>query len=335
MKKQILLCLLVLFLSISCSDYKSLADGSDIAIMTLVNDDLWDFIEEDISKKVEFEIRTPQIEQLFYFSRIPLEDYKEHRNDKLVLLVATLAGQDEISTFIQKSISESVRNRVASGEKIFFYEYNKYADRQTYMLLLANTKEELLEFIRNEGKTIYQAINNGFLSSQFNQIYHIAEEEELSESIFEQFGFSFRLPHDYEIIYVDSSRHILHLGCPNPQRNIIVYWHDGGFNKVIDQDWALRMKYWLMMNLMDKIYIEKSYARYRTVEWSGVIINNIRGLWGHPTKLMGGPFTMFYFYDGVTNRTYLIDCMMYAPGQSKAVFLRQMEIISSTFYTSR
>jgi hypothetical protein len=110
---------------------------------------------------------------------------------------------------------------------------------------------------------------------------------------------------------------------------------DGGFNKIVDEKWALRMKYWLMQNQMDKIYIEKSYARYRTVDWNGVIVNNIRGLWGHPTKLLGGPFSLFYFYDGVTNRTYIIDCMVFAPGQSKAVYLRQMEIVASTFYTSK
>jgi len=333
--KKILIILSVALLLFSCGDYKPLAGGSPIAIRTLVNDATWDFISEDFSKKVEFEIRTPQIEQQFYFSRFELENYKEFRDDKLILLIATLDGKDEISTFVQNSISENIRNQVQTGQRVFFYEYDKYADRQIYMLMLANTKEELLEYIHENGSQVYQAINTKFLSSQFEQIYHTAEEKELSEDIYDQFGFSLRLPHDYEIIEIDSVRHIIHLGVARPQRNIIIYWMDGGFNKVIDEDWALRMKYWLMQNLMDKIYIEKSYARYRSVDWNGVFVNNIRGLWGHPTKLMGGPFSMFYFYDGVTDRTYLIDCMVYAPGQSKAVFLRQMEIVASTFYTSK
>jgi uncharacterized protein DUF4837 len=320
---------------ISCSDYKPLAGGSPIAIKTLVNESLWENIKDDLSKKVEFEIRTPQIEQQFYFSRFDLENYKEFKDDKMILLIATLDGTDAISKFVQNSISDDIRQKVESGEQIFYYEYDKFAERQTYMLLIANNEQELSDYITENGSQIYQAINNGFLSSQFQQLYHTAEEKEISNEIFEQFGFSFRLPHDYEILEIDSVRHIIHLGVARPQRNIIVYWMDGGFNKVIDQDWALRMKYWLMQNLMDKIYIEKSYAKYRTVDWNGVFVNNIRGLWGHPTKLMGGPFTMFYFYDGVTNRTYIIDCMVYAPGQSKAVFLRQMEIVASTFYTSK
>ena len=333
--KKILIILFSVVLLLSCGKYKPLAGGSPIAIKTLVNDATWDFISEDFSKKVEFEIRTPQIEQQFYFSRFELESYKEFRDDKLILLIATLDGKDEISKFIQNSISENICTQVQSGERVFFYEYNKYADRQIYMLMLANTKEELLEYIQENGSQVYQAINTKFLSSQFEQLYHTAEEKELSEDIYDQFGFSLRSPHDYEMIEIDSVRHIIHLGVARPQRNIIIYWMDGGFNKVIDEDWALRMKYWLMQNLMDKIYIEKSYARYRMVDWNGVFANNIRGLWGHPTKLMGGPFSMFYFYDGVTNRTYLIDCMVFAPGQSKAVFLRQMEIVASTFYTSK
>ncbi|MEA2076854.1 MAG: DUF4837 family protein [Candidatus Marinimicrobia bacterium] len=333
--KKLVVIFIAALMFFSCSEYKPLSVGSPIAIKTLVNDALWEYIEEDFSKKVEYEVRTPQIEQLFYFTRFKVSDYKEFRDDKLILLIATLDGKDEVSKFIQNSISEDIRAKVQSGEKVFFYEYDKYADRQTYMLLIANDKEQLLDYINDSGSQVYQAINHGFLSGQFKQLYHTAEEKELSKDIFDQFGFSLRLPHDYEILEIDTARHILHLGVARPQRNIIVYWMDGGFNKIIDEDWALRIKYWLMQNLMDKIYIEKSYARYRTVDWNGVIVNNIRGLWGHPIKLMGGPFTMFYFYDGVTNRTYIIDCMVYAPGQSKAVFLRQMEIVASTFYTSK
>lgn len=334
MKRSVIFLLATLMI-VSCGKYKPLAGGSDIAVMTLASDALWESIREELAPQVEYEIRTPQIEQLFYFSRFGIDEYEQYRDDKLVLLAATLDGKDPVSLFVQNSIGETVRAQVSAGERIFFHEYDKYAERQTYMLLLANTREELLDYIRDNGDQIYQVINRGFLSSQFKQLYHTAEEKDLSESLFKRLGFSFRLPHDYEIIYLDTTRNILQLGCARPQRNIIVYWRDGGFNKVIDQEWALRMKYWLMQNLMDKIYIEKSYARYRTVEWGGIFVNNIRGLWGHPTKLLGGPFSMFYFYDGVTDRTYLIDCMIFAPGQSKAVYLRQMEIVASTFYTRK
>ncbi|MCF7833185.1 MAG: DUF4837 family protein, partial [Candidatus Marinimicrobia bacterium] len=202
--KKIVIILLTTVLFFSCGDYKPLAGGSPIAIMTLVNDATWEYVKEDLTKKVEYEIRTPQIEQQFYFSRFELENYKEYRDDKLILLMATLDGKDEISTFIQNSISDDIRSKVQAGERMFYYEYNKYADRQTYMLLLANTKEELLEYIRENGSQVYQAINHGFLSSQFEQLYHTAEEKEISNEIYEKFGFSLRLPHDYEILEIDS-----------------------------------------------------------------------------------------------------------------------------------
>jgi hypothetical protein len=336
MKKiSVLLILAVAALFFSCDNYKPLAGGSDISIMTLVNDDIWGAVREDLSKKIEFEIRTPQIEKLFYFTPIKLENYHEYRDDKLVLLIATLDAKDPVSNYIQKSISPQVRQQVENGERLFFYEYDKFAERQTYMLLLARDLEELKTFVQENGSRIYQAINRGFIASQFKQLYHTAEEKALSESLFRQLGFSFRLPYNYEVIYLDTTRKFLQLGAPRPHRNIIVYWQEGGFNKVIDENYALRIKHWLMQNLMDKIYIEKSYARYRTVEWGGVPVNNVRGLWGHPTKVMGGPFSLFYFYDGVTDRTYYIDCMLFAPGESKAVYLRQMEIVASTFYTTR
>lgn len=334
MKIKYVLLLLTALLLFSCDAYKPLAGGSDIAVMTLAGEEIWEQVKEDLSAKVEFEIRTPQIEKLFYFSLFTPEAYKEYKDDKLLLLIATLDAKDPASVFIQNSISPEIRALVERGEQLFFYEYDKFAERQTYMLLLANNAEELKTYVRENGSQIYQAVNRGFIASQFKQLYHTAEEKALSETLFKQLGFSFRLPHDYEVIYMDTTRNFLQLACARPHRNIIVYWQEGGFNRVIDENYAMRIKHWLMQNLMDKIYIEKSYARYRTVEWGGVPVNNIRGLWGHPTKVMGGPFSLFYFYDGVTDRTYFIDCMLFAPGQSKAVFLRQMEIVASTFYTS-
>ena len=110
----------------SCGDYKPLAGGSPIAIKTLVNDATWDFISEDLSKKVEFEIRTPQIEQQFYFSRFELENYKEFRDDKLILLIATMDGKDEISTFIKNSISENIRKKTSGG---FFVRIEVVCDK--------------------------------------------------------------------------------------------------------------------------------------------------------------------------------------------------------------
>lgn len=332
--KLSLIILLGLMLA-SCTQYKPISTGSSIEVATLVSSDLWEKMGEDLKTKVELTIKTPQTEQLFYFTPMDLKMFSEHKRDANILFVATLDRNDKISNFIKKGLDESVLSKVRSGEKYLFVDYNKTAQRQTYMLLIAADTKSLKEYVQTQGRDVYDALNKGFLSGQFDEVYARAEEVELSEEIFDKLGFSFRIPHDYEIIELDTTRRILHLGRAKPQRNIIVTWQNGGFNKVLSRSWALKNKMWLMNYQMDGIYIERSYARYRQVDWNGVAVNNIRGLWGHPTKTMGGPFSAFYFYDGVTNRTYFIDNMLYAPGRAKAVYLRQMEIISSTFYTSR
>ena len=46
---------------------------------------------------------------------------------------------------------------------------------------------------------------------------------------------------------------------------------------------------------------------------------------------MGGPFVNYTFYDESTERIYMIDGMVFAPGFDKREFLRHVEAIAHTF----
>ncbi|RKY57329.1 MAG: DUF4837 domain-containing protein, partial [Candidatus Neomarinimicrobiota bacterium] len=45
------------------------------------------------------------------------------------------------------------------------------------------------------------------------------------------------------------------------------------------------------------------------------------------------PFTTYAFYDEPSNRTYVIDMLVYSPGEKTVNYLRQMEIMASTFHS--
>ena len=104
-----------------------------------------------------------------------------------------------------------------------------------------------------------------------------------------------------------------------------------GFQSVLNEEWAWKTRSWIGNQIMEDTYIEKRYISTRKMYWDTRYVDNMRGLWAHEVKVMGGAFSVFYFYDGVSNRTYFIDLSLWAPGESKNVYLRQMELAVSTF----
>ena len=45
----------------------------------------------------------------------------------------------------------------------------------------------------------------------------------------------------------------------------------------------------------------------------------------------GGPFYSYIFYDHHSDRTFHINTLVHNPGKSKAVYIRQMELIAKSF----
>jgi len=335
MKKYIFV-LITIMLFFSCdSDYKPYTKGSENLIVTVVEDSLWSEIEPLISSKVEKIIRTPQRERLFYFVQVPIEKFADYQYSKNIMLITTLDDTSKVSNFVRTALPEKGIKMVESKSRNFFNEYDKIAHRQNFMVLAANNKDELKSFLNTKGGKIFDCLRNGFIQRQFDQVYYKGEQVKLSERLFDDYGFSFRIPNDFEILEENKSGRIIQLGRANPDRWITIHWENGGFNKILDIKWAWKMRYWLGQNIMGGTYIEKQYITSRLVDWNGRSVNNMRGIWGHEEKTMGGPFSTFYFYDGVTNRTYFIDITMWAPGQDKNIILRQMELILSTFYTKK
>ena len=191
--KRILLCFSLLLLIMGCDRYQKLAIGNDGPIYTIVDDSLWEHIEDHIRPLVEKEIRTPQVERIFYFEPIPLSKLKDNRSSKNLMLITTLDRADKTSEYVQRTLPDTAIQMIKRGEKYFFPVPNKLAKRQIFMVLAAPDEEKLTEYLQNQGDEIFQALNQAFINRQFDQIYFKAEEKALTKEIFEKYkdrGFS-------------------------------------------------------------------------------------------------------------------------------------------------
>ncbi|HDR05125.1 MAG TPA: DUF4837 family protein, partial [Candidatus Marinimicrobia bacterium] len=315
-----------------CGDYKKLATGRDELIMTIAPDTLWSLVSGSLRNLVETEIRTPQFEKLYALKHIELNQFKAYRYSKNILLMATLDKNDPVSVYVRSLLPANGLELVKNKEQYLFPSPDHIAKRQFFTIYVTPTAEDMQEHIlSDDGEKLPELLEEAFENRMMEQIYYKAEETEIAKHLMNKYGFSLRLQNNYIILVEDPKQQVVHLGKGNPNRWITIFWQEGGFKSVLSQEWAWQTRYWIGRRLMDNTTIEKKFVTSRTVDWEGKIVHNIRGLWSHPEKAMGGPFSSFYFYDGVTDRVYFIDLTIWAPGETKNVYLRQMEFMASTF----
>ena len=124
------------------------------------------------------------------------------------------------------------------------------------------------------------------------------------------------------------------LGATGPYRWLSVSWEPG-----IHSEWLTPNGLFNRRNEIGGLYQEvqtnREYLGHRYTEFNQLQALQMTGVWHHTQEAKGGPFITYAFYDPDSDRSFMIDMLMFAPGEKHSVFLRQLEIMAKTFSTTR
>ncbi|MCO6500544.1 MAG: DUF4837 family protein [Vicingus serpentipes] len=70
--------------------------------------------------------------------------------------------------------------------------------------------------------------------------------------------------------------------------------------------------------------------REKEINWKGIYVKELRGLWHMKGDFMGGPFISYTMVDTQLNRVITIDGYVYAPKFDKREFIRELEALALT-----
>ena len=70
------------------------------------------------------------------------------------------------------------------------------------------------------------------------------------------------------------------------------------------------------------------------VDFLGRPAVRVSGWWGNRTLVGGGPFRTYCFYEPSSERVYLLDISLFAPGVDKTALMRNLDAIAHTFSVS-
>jgi hypothetical protein len=334
-KIEFVLCLSVGLFFSGCG-VKRQSLGSRNKIVVIADSSLFAEIEPDLSKMLCQELYTPQPEPIFSLMlQTPTELEKLTRFPNL-LIVGTLESTGKMGDLLGKFLSGPSLKRVQADSAFLFNKENAWAYDQMLAVLVSKDKETLLQNISANGQAVFDLFDRHERKAVLKMLFDRYEQKEIPKRLMNEHGWSVRVQHDYFIAVDSSAVRSVWLRRMDPQRSLFIYWEPCNDPSVLSKEWMMDRRQQFSIKFFDGDYVYEDSTitvQEKVVDFCNRYAIRLDGVWQNDKYTMGGPFRSYGFYNESDKRLYLIDLLVYAPGERKYQFLRQLDCMAATFTT--
>ncbi|MEN9979462.1 MAG: DUF4837 family protein [candidate division WOR-3 bacterium] len=295
---------------------KSIGRLQEVTIIT----DYWNLVSGQVKAVLEQPVFTPQPEPEFLLRVGGFDRFPSYSRMRIVFLIGTV--RDSIIRGVLGGRADSL------GEEGFglFKFPNAWVDNQQVLLFVARDTERLIEGLRVYGARLYRTVTEMVLEQMTAATYFRGRDDGAGRQL-ARFGFSLDVPKEWLIQDKDSAERFIYIHGHFPDRSVFVHWQDTVFPLVSDSVLQLRDR--LTAKFYDGDYVDRNAVRAESIEFLGVPCLRIRGVWQNQKQVIGGPFVLYAF--NYQERFFLLDGMVFNPGEKKVSSLFQVEAIIRTF----
>jgi hypothetical protein len=304
---------------------------AEIAVMADSSD--WNTLQGPLSVAFEKVIRTPQDETVFSLRHVESSEFKSYTTYQYLILAATLESKGPIGEIVRKSLDSEIMRGIESGEYYVFSHRDQWAKNQLMMILVAKNLPMLVQKIQANGPSLFALFDRDMDHRLKPDMYRKKEQKDLSNKIMAAYGWTLRIQSDYFIASESSKEGFLWLRRIFPERWLFVRWIDRGDTTALHPQWVIRERNQIgsLYYGGDRIADQYLYSTRSTFLGRECLITE--GLWENDGQVKGGPFKNITFFDPASQRVFMIDLAVYAPGRDKLPYLRRMDIMAHTFRT--
>lgn len=330
-KKLLLIGFIFIAIFINCDRRRNAIGGvDDIYIFT--TDEIREALGQAIDTTFSYGMRTPEFQPFFFKKWTPLEKFPLQINYKNIILIADLNRKD-IAYDIARGVLPKKNFTEAETDSIHMFAIpDNWAKGQMFVLIAGRDLKAMERSILEQKGWLYGKFEEKFEQVQSDYMYSRLEQTKLTNYFWQKYRWTMRIPRDYMIIKELPEKNFVWLGRGLPYRWISVIWENG-----IQTEWmtntGLYEKRTQIGELYDGIMTEKRFLGFQLIKFGDYEALKMYGLWYHNEETKGGPFETYAFYDWRTDRTFMIDMLMYAPGEKMSVMFRGIEILAKTFTT--
>ena len=320
-----LLCLLIF----GCAGKKdSLGTDDEIRVICSKIDE--PVIKDYLASVFDDSIYTPAPEPLFnlIFSRPErYEDLKEYA--QVIIAAVNRDSTNPGYRLLKKLLPEGQLNNSEDDNPVLLTR-DLHAKDQVYAVINASNKEHLFNYLDK---------NKGLLRKHYDEQFKLRgsrflfndNQTQIEEKIKEDYGWFLKIPWGWEVLRNEDKMNFFWMGSEYPYRWMSIKW-DSGNN--INDELSLGKQIWnFPINHYKSIRFNENRFKLDRIYFNDYKGWQCSGIWESMDSLdaKGGPFYSYIFYDHHSDRTFHINTLVHNPGKSKAVYIRQMELIAKSF----
>ena len=279
---------------------------SDVAVIT----DLQTFnsVAFQLKQVLEVDARTGlRPESMFNVDIFDMDDAKDSRRYKNVIVLGYLRGRDDASREIKRRLGGEQMRVMESNHLFIAVREDIYARNQNVVFLAGNDRSFMANSVLEEGAALRGQIEGSNRTRLHRYLYSVGRNESDEAAIRDQAGFRLALPAGWRLngIKRDASGE---LGCVEvlangPTRGVAVFWKDvdPGAVDLTDRETLLALRRnwgaFLDEGLQDAFGFEWAMDEYRREEWP-----RLSGLYETGEQVYGGPFRTVFLLDVMSKR---------------------------------
>ena len=331
-KKQNIIFLFLIFSNFGCESKRD-AIGADNEIRVICSDIDKARVERFLKLIFNDSLYTPEPEPFYVLKFSSPETYLKLKNQTNVIIAAIDRDSMNAGLKLIKNILPAKQIKTMESNDPIILAKNVHANHQLFMVINANSYEHLLGFADTKRNYIKRNFNEQFMARQSRFLFSQNSINNLRDSLLLEFGWSLDLPWGWDIVKKVPDSNFVWLGKEMPYQWIGIGWSKGN---IVDSELAVGEYLW-----------EWPKNNYKTVQFSDYKFdlkkaenNNFlawraTGVWETSDLIesKGGPFRSYVFYDNKKDLTYHLNYLIFYPGNTKTIFLRQADMIIKTFRT--
>ena len=293
----------------------------------------WTQVDSLVRAALERTISTPHREKIFRVHFYPADSLGRYNHYRHLLFVGSLKAEGKAGEYVNKLVGQN-RQRVLADSAFVFSKRDPWVKKQLLVVFTAKDLPTLKKRLRENQDLLFDLFND-FVNEQVKKrMFATLEQKDIEKHLLEKYGWMVRVQHDYFIALEKPNFVFLRRTSPKRERWLFVLWEHTNDPARLSKEWVLEKR---------KEVGEKYYGGDRILDldltvketnFNGRYALQFDGIWENPTKIAGGPWRAYAFYDEPTGNLYLIDLAVFAPDDEKKMpFLRQLDVMAHTFRT--
>ncbi|MGB9741994.1 MAG: DUF4837 family protein [candidate division WOR-3 bacterium] len=295
---------------------KSFGRLREVTVIT----DYWEQVGRQVAAILQVPVPTPQPEPEFLLRVGGFERFPDYSKLRLVFIIGT--SQDSLIRGILGFRADSL-GEAGCG---LFRLPNAWVSNQQVLVFVAVDRTRLDSGLALYAGRIHWTVTELVLE-QMTAATYLEGRDEILTSRLGEYGFSLDVPKRWLLNDQGAGEHFIYIHSHFPDRSVFVFWQDTIYPLVTDSIVSIRD--WLCRRFYEGDSVDRGSVRVDTIEFLGVPALRVRGVWQNRQQVIGGPFVFYAF--NYQERFFLLDGMVFNPGEKKLSNLFQVEAIIRTF----